>query len=66
MNSISLEGISSLQTAQARHRVDTAVLAKTHEVANKQGEAAIGLLEAASESVGQAAASHEHHVDITA
>ena len=55
-----------MQSALVQQRIATAVLAKTHEIANDQAEAAIGLLTAASETADQSDESHDHHVDVTA
>lgn len=66
MNIGSVEGLSTVQTAQIRAQIDVAVLAKTHEAAKLLGEAALGLLESAAEVSHQTNDGDGRHVNLTA
>jgi len=63
MNIGSVESLSNLQTAQVKAQIDIAVLAKTHDAAKLQGEAAVELIESAAEV---AQGGKDGHVNVTA
>ena len=54
MNAINIDSVSALQAALVRQRVDTAVLAKTRQVADEQAQAVLSLLDAAAQATNQA------------
>ncbi len=63
MNIGSVESLSNLQTAQVKAQIDIAVLAKTHDAAKLQGEAAVELIESAA---AVAEGGKDGHVDVSA
>ncbi len=62
----SVEGLSNIQAAQVRAQIDIAVLAKTHDAAKLQGEAALALLESAAQVAHPTHDGEDRHVDVSA
>ena len=66
MNMGSVESLSNLQAAQVKAQINVAVLAKTHDAAKLQGEAAVELIESAAEVGHDPHDGHDGHLNVTA
>ncbi len=64
MDMASVEGVSAIQAAMIQQQINMAVLSRTMDVANAQGQAAIELLEGAAEAIELSQSSDSRQLDV--